>query len=300
MNTKKITELTALDTPSSTDLLVVEHSPNFNPVTSKSEIGSLKTPLGIGATDSPTFAGVTLSGLTASLPVFTNASKALVSKSVADLATLVGNVLFPIGSIYTAVVPTNPATLLGFGTWTAFGAGRVLVGIDPSQSEFDTVEKTGGAKTHTLTTAELASHTHTFTTGGQSVDHTHTLTTGTESNDHTHTGSGVTGGQNNNHSHRCEVPSRFTSIGWEDGNTAAETGSAHSTISFDSGGASADHGHPYSFTTSGRSAAHTHSGTSSGASVNHSHSGTTDSSGSGTAHNNLQPYIVCYFWKRTA
>lgn len=67
---------------------------------------------------------------------------------------------FPIGAIYTSVVSTNPATILGYGTWTAFGAGRTLVGVDTGQTEFDTVEETGGAKTHTLTISEMPSHNH--------------------------------------------------------------------------------------------------------------------------------------------
>lgn len=58
------------------------------------------------------------------------------------------NKIYPVGSIYTnATSSTNPATLLGFGTWSAFGAGRVMVGFDSGDSDFDTAEKTGGAKT---------------------------------------------------------------------------------------------------------------------------------------------------------
>ncbi len=74
-------------------------------------------------------------------------------------------VMYPVGSIYTnAAVSTNPASLLGFGTWSSFGAGRVLVGLDSSQSEFNSLGETGGAKTsaHTLTTSEIPSHTHTI------------------------------------------------------------------------------------------------------------------------------------------
>ena len=71
-----------------------------------------------------------------------------------------GSQAFPVGSVFIAVVATNPGTLLGYGTWVAFAAGRVLVGIDAGQAEFDTVRETGGAKTHTLTTAETPSHTH--------------------------------------------------------------------------------------------------------------------------------------------
>lgn len=67
---------------------------------------------------------------------------------------------WPVGSIFISVVSTNPGTLLGFGTWAAFGAGRVLVGIDAGQTEFDTVEETGGEKTHQLTLSEIPSHSH--------------------------------------------------------------------------------------------------------------------------------------------
>lgn len=67
---------------------------------------------------------------------------------------LLGNIFYPVGIVITLGVSTNPNTLLGFGTWTAI-AGRVIVGIDAGQTEFDTLNETGGAKTHTLTTNEL-------------------------------------------------------------------------------------------------------------------------------------------------
>lgn len=70
---------------------------------------------------------------------------------------------WPIGSIFMSTLATNPSVLLGFGSWTAFGAGRVPVGQDIGQTEFDSLEETGGAKTHTLTTDEMPSHTHTYT-----------------------------------------------------------------------------------------------------------------------------------------
>jgi hypothetical protein len=67
--------------------------------------------------------------------------------------------IYPVGSIYVnAAVSTNPATLLGFGTWTAFGAGKVLVGFDSADALFDTLEETGGSKD-----AVVVSHTHTAT-----------------------------------------------------------------------------------------------------------------------------------------
>ena len=77
---------------------------------------------------------------------------------------------YPVGSIYiNAGVSTNPATLLGFGTWTAFGAGRVLVGLNASDASFDTLEETGGSKD-----AIVVSHTHTATV--TDPGHTHSLT----------------------------------------------------------------------------------------------------------------------------
>jgi hypothetical protein len=80
--------------------------------------------------------------------------------------------LYPVGSIYiNAGVTTNPGTLLGFGTWTAFGAGRVMVGLNGSDSSFDTLEETGGSKD-----AVVVSHTHTATTTVTDPGHTHTIT----------------------------------------------------------------------------------------------------------------------------
>jgi len=77
----------------------------------------------------------------------------------------IGSYLNPVGTIKEYNIDTNPNTLLGFGTWSAFGTGRVTVAIDAGQAEFDTNGETGGAKTHTLTTAELAAHGHDLPSG---------------------------------------------------------------------------------------------------------------------------------------
>ena len=67
--------------------------------------------------------------------------------------------IYPVGSIYTnATNSTNPGTLFGFGTWVAFGAGRVMVGFNGSDPLFDAAEETGGSKD-----AIVVSHTHTAT-----------------------------------------------------------------------------------------------------------------------------------------
>ena len=74
--------------------------------------------------------------------------------------------VYPVGSVYiNATSSTNPATLLGFGTWVAFGAGRVMVGLDSGNALFDTAEETGGSAD-----AIVVSHTHTITDPG----HNHT------------------------------------------------------------------------------------------------------------------------------
>ena len=136
-----------------------------------------------------------------------------------DTKTTIASV-YPVGSIYiNATNSTNPGTLLGFGTWVAFGSGRVMVGLDSSDGDFNSAEETGGSKTHTLTTSELPSHSHSIS----------------------YTQSGE-GGVN-------VSPNFFAGI------------------KFNSTGAQ-----------------------------NH----TTGSTGSGSAHNNVQPYIVVYMWKRTA
>tara|TARA_R110000822_G_C15338773_1_gene495882 strand:- start:8953 stop:9627 length:675 start_codon:yes stop_codon:yes gene_type:complete len=94
----------------------------------------------------------------------------------AQLDAILGTVresLLPVGSVYTnATVSTNPATLLGFGTWTAFGSGKVLVGVDGTDTLFDTLGETGGTKdavnvahTHTASTDTTGAHVHTYAKG---------------------------------------------------------------------------------------------------------------------------------------
>lgn len=69
---------------------------------------------------------------------------------------------WPVGSIFLSVVPTNPATLLGGGTWVAIGTGRTLIGVDPVDSDYNSVEETGGSKTVTLVKANVPTHIHTI------------------------------------------------------------------------------------------------------------------------------------------
>ena len=91
-------------------------------------------------------------------------------------ATAILQLLYPVGSVYlNATNATNPGTLLGFGTWVAFGAGRVPVGFDSTNVLFDTAEETGGSAD-----AVVVSHTHTITDSGHS--HTTTIPTSATGN----------------------------------------------------------------------------------------------------------------------
>jgi hypothetical protein len=118
---------------------------------------------------SPTFTG------TPTLPTGTVAVTQSAGNNTTAIATTAFvqaaiALLYPVGSIYTnATVSTNPATLLGFGTWTAFGAGRVPVGFDAGNALFDTAEETGGSAD-----AITVSHTHTATS--TDAGHLHTQT----------------------------------------------------------------------------------------------------------------------------
>lgn len=113
-------------------------------------------------TASPTFTGtVTLpSGTVGVTQSYGDNDTSLATTAFVQAAlAAVYPVIYPVGSIYTnASVSTNPGTLLGFGTWVAFGAGRVMVGLDAGNAAFDTLEETGGSAD-----ATLVSHTHTAT-----------------------------------------------------------------------------------------------------------------------------------------
>lgn len=137
---------------------------------------------------SPTFTG------TPALPTATTAVTQSFGDSSTKLATTAFvqaalQLLYPIGSIYTnSSVSTNPGTLFGFGTWTAFGAGRVMVGLDAGNALFDTAEETGGSAN-----AIVVSHTHTITDPG----HSHTTEFDFASNAPTATDCNVAGSPTN-------------------------------------------------------------------------------------------------------
>ena len=154
-------------------------------------------------------------------------SRTINGKALTDNITLTAedigtNAIFltshPIGSLFETTVSTNPGTLYG-GTWAAWGGGRTPVGVNTADTSFNTVEKTGGEKTHTLTINEMPSHNH-------------------------------------------------RQINYWSGNAGSNTVVTQGLETSD----------PRQYGT---------------------YDVFTENTGGGQAHNNLQPYITCYIWKRT-
>lgn len=215
--------------------------------------------------------------------------------------------LHPIGSIYTSTSSTNPGTSFGFGTWVAYGAGRVLIGNGGGY----TAGATGGSAD-----AIVVSHTHTASSSSSSSFSGSTSSTGTQSADHTHSVSATTGTESASHSHAISIsdpghshtiqqasgqadPKTNQVVGTANAGSSLSTSSAFTGISASAGTQSANHTHSFSTTSAGVSANHTHSFTPAG-SVSTSTSTTVDSTGSSGTGANLQPYVVVYMWNRTA
>lgn len=78
-------------------------------------------------------------------------------------------VMMDIDQIWISTCADNPGYILGYGTWEPFADGRSLVGVLTSDSDFNAVLKTGGAKTVTLTVAQMAAHRH-MTQGFYNMD----------------------------------------------------------------------------------------------------------------------------------
>ena len=113
-------------------------------------------------TGTNSFTGAT----TAATQTYGDSSTALATTAFVQTAL---QALHPVGSIYiNATNATNPGTLLGFGTWTAFGAGRVPVGFNSSNALFDTAEETGGSAD-----AITVSHNHTASSSVSDPGHAH-------------------------------------------------------------------------------------------------------------------------------
>ena len=145
-----------------------------------------------------------------------------------DIDSGLWQIIYPVGSLYeTTNAAFNPATSWG-GTWELYGQGRVVVGVDSGDTDFDASGETGGSKTQTLSVDQLPSHQHYLIVDSNSGTIAQT------------NGSGCLKAATSNLG-RIVSPAN----GIEIGTAISETGS-------------------------------------------------------GSAHNNLQPYITAYRWRRTA
>jgi hypothetical protein len=117
---------------------------------------------------SPTFTGTPTmpTGTIATTQTFGNSSTALATTAFVQAAL---QALHPVGSIYTSTSATNPNTSFGFGTWVAFGAGRVLIGDGGGYA----AGSTGGSAN-----SVLISHAHTASSSSSVSDpsHVHSFT----------------------------------------------------------------------------------------------------------------------------
>jgi len=80
---------------------------------------------------------------------------------------------WPVNSIFFGYTSTNPATLLGGGTWVQIAQGRCLIGQNPSDTDYDVLGETGGSKTHMITESEVPDHQHYAGTYSTSTDGSH-------------------------------------------------------------------------------------------------------------------------------
>jgi hypothetical protein len=202
----------------------------------------------------------------------TNTTQVATTAFVQAVAALALNTLFPIGSIYTnATNATNPGSLLGFGTWAAFGAGRMPVGFNAANPLFDTAEEIGG----TADTV-VATHTHTATTTLSNTAHTHSGTT-VSAGSHTHNfGTG-----NFSTADGPDAPINYL-VGDNGQSGNLGTATLQGITYLQTAGA-----HTHTITTGNNSV------TPTAATVN------TDSGVTGV-NQNYPPYITVYMWKRTA
>ena len=216
------------------------------------------------------------------------------TSDIVNTSTIV-DLIYPVGSIYMSVNNVNPSTFLG-GTWETWGSGQVPVGVNPNDSDFSIAEKTGGSKSvtpsgtvggHTLTTNEMPSHGHSIsipasgacTTDGKGNHQHKTNATFVDnavrlSNEHNTVMGWVSGWGYKSNANRGVNGKTDVSLSIYIPQLFMSTNGLHS------------HNVPN----------HAHSVTQYNAGGNGSH----NHSFTGNAQSNVQPYITCYMWKRTA
>lgn len=117
--------------------------------------------------------------------------------------------VYPVGSIVTFYDTADHSNFLGL-TWVRFAAGKMVVGYDSSDTDFDAIGETGGEKTHTLTINEMPSHRHTMGSTNGAVGYTETISLGNKAQaSYTSYTSYVGGGQAHNN-----MPPYITAALW--------------------------------------------------------------------------------------
>lgn len=169
--------------------------------------------------------------------------------------------VYPVGSIYTSTVNTNPSILFGFGNWEAIEGGRVLLASGNGYN----AGSTGGSPTHTLKIDELPSHNH-----GGSV---------TQAGAHGHTGISTANGAHTHDAYYYQYSKggSYTTSPTITG-IISTSGSYTIPVTVNKAG---EHTHDIQINNNG----------------NHTHG--IPNQGDNKAHNIMQPYLVVYIWKRT-
>ena len=169
------------------------------------------------------------------------------------------DLIYPVGAIYMSTSGTNPGNLFG-GTWVAWGSGRVPVGVNGNDGNFNAVEKTGGQSTVTIGSNNLPPHNH----GINDPGHQHTLDIGA-----------------------YRIPTAAQDIGEVQSSSSSGSYSSPSV----SGSTTTQEWTQFSGTSL------TPASSLTGISTQNAYG---NAGGGADALTNLQPYITCYMWKRTA
>lgn len=207
-------------------------------------------------------------------------SKMYVGNNVINLNQIGKN--YRIGDVIISISSENPSLQYG-GEWELLCPGKTLICIDTQDSDFNTVEKTGGSKTVTLTSSQIPSHSHGLN------GHTHSFQVTSETaGGHTPSGSISTKSLTGTFTAMRGGASGVFTQKSESSYTYGGTGTTREIVSMN-----ASHNHTF---TGDAVAAHSHkvSGTTAG------NSNMTTSVGNNASHSNLQPYLVVYMWVKVA